>query len=147
MTAFTKPDGGFIVVYSHDGEQPDERRARGAGEAAAVAIRMLAARLKIYPGEVIQGRRADEPQADDTQADLPEVSRASRLAARPAVRSGGAAPSWGFGKQHDNDPSTNLCWARFGRGWRRSAGSKVAKRDSRDASSCAPCGLRPDMIR
>jgi hypothetical protein len=87
MTAFTKPDGGFIVVYSHDGEQPDERRARGAGEAAAVAIRMLAARLKIYPGEVIQGRRADEPQADDTQADLPEVSRASRLAARPAVRS------------------------------------------------------------
>jgi hypothetical protein len=72
MPAFTRPDGGCVVVFTRDGEQPDERPARDAGEAAAVAIRLLAMRLKFHPGEAILCRRADEPPAD-----LPEVSRAS----------------------------------------------------------------------
>jgi hypothetical protein len=77
MPAFTKPCGGLIVVYSRDGEQPDERTACDAGEAAAVAIRMLAMHLKFHPGDVIRCRRADEPPAD-----LPEVSRASHHEAK-----------------------------------------------------------------
>jgi hypothetical protein len=84
MPAFTKPDGGLVVVYSRNGEQPDGRPARDAGEAAAVAIRMLAVRLKFHPGDAILCRRADDTQADDTQADLPEVSRASHHSAQGA---------------------------------------------------------------
>jgi hypothetical protein len=84
MPAFTKPDGGCVVVFTRDGEQPDERPARDAGEAAAVAIRMLAVRLKFHPGDAILCRRADDTQAGNTQADLPEVSRASHHSASGA---------------------------------------------------------------
>jgi hypothetical protein len=72
MPAFIRPDGGCVVVFTCDGEQPDERPARDAGEAAAIAIRLLAVRLRFHPGDVILCRRAGE-----SPADLPEVSRAS----------------------------------------------------------------------
>jgi hypothetical protein len=72
MPAFTRPDGGCVVVFTCDGEQPDERPARDAGEAAAIAIRLLAVRLRFHPGDVILCRRADE-----SPADLPEISRSS----------------------------------------------------------------------
>jgi hypothetical protein len=82
MPAFT--NGGLMVVFTRDGGQPDERPARDAGEAAAVAIRMLAVRLRFHPGDAILCRRADDAQADGTQADLPEVSRASHHSAQGA---------------------------------------------------------------
>jgi hypothetical protein len=49
---------------TRDGEQPDERPARDGGEAAAVAIRMLAALLKFHPGDVLLCRRANDAPAD-----------------------------------------------------------------------------------
>jgi hypothetical protein len=72
MPAFTKPDGGLIVVFSRDGEAPEERRARDAADAAVVAIRLLTARLRFDPGDVLLCRRADDPPVD-----LPAVSRSS----------------------------------------------------------------------
>jgi hypothetical protein len=76
MVARTRSEtGGLIVVFSPDGEEPQEMPATDSYRAAAIATTAIDTRPRFLPGDIVMCRLADDGLAPNpgVLGDLPEV--------------------------------------------------------------------------
>jgi hypothetical protein len=76
MVARTRPDrGGLIVVFSRDGEGPEELSAADSYQAAARPITAIATGLRFLSSDIMIGRLVDGglTRNPGVLGDLPEV--------------------------------------------------------------------------